>query len=90
MKKQVQLVISGIVQGVFFRASALAVARSLKLSGFVRNLSNGRVEVIAEGEEQALARMIEWCRKGPPGARIEEVEVTWAEATGQFQHFTIQ
>ncbi|MBI3999794.1 MAG: acylphosphatase [Candidatus Omnitrophica bacterium] len=90
MRKQVHLIISGIVQGVFFRAGTLAAARSLKLSGFVRNLSNGRVEVVAEGEEQILKRMIEWCRKGPPGARVEEMEVVWIEATGHFQHFTIR
>ncbi len=90
MKKQVHLIISGIVQGVFFRASVSQVARSLKLTGFVRNLSNGSVEVVAAGEEEFLNRMIDWCRKGPPGARVEQVEVNWKETTQAFEHFQIR
>ena len=90
MKKQVHLIISGVVQGVFFRASVSQVARLLKLTGFVRNLSNGNVEVVAAGEEGLINRMIDWCRKGPPGAQVEHVEVNWKEAAQVFEHFQIR
>ena len=89
MKKRVHLVISGIVQGVFFRASAAHTARMLGLTGLIRNLSNGCVEVVAEGEERMLEKMVEWCHKGPSGARVEHVEIEWSEAAGQFMRFQI-
>ena len=90
MNKQVHLIISGVVQGVFFRARASSAARSLKLSGYVRNLSNGDVEVVAEGGEAALQKMIDWCRRGPAGARVDQVEIKWEEPTNQFDHFQIR
>lgn len=76
-----------MVQGVFFRASAAQIARKLNLSGFVRNLSNGDVEVTAEGEEEMLKKMIEWCRQGPPGARVQNIEIEWNEPTHRFINF---
>ena len=90
MNKQVRLSISGFVQGVFFRASARARAQKLGLSGFVRNLPNGDVEVVAEGEENMLERMAAWCRQGPFGSRVDHVELRWAEATGRFNGFEIR
>ena len=90
VKKQVHIVISGMVQGVFFRASASSAARSLRLNGFVRNLSNGNVEVCAEGEEEVLKKMIEWCRKGPPSARVEHVEIKWSESANRFEGFQVR
>ena len=90
MRKKVHLVVSGIVQGVFFRASASKVAMSLKLTGFIRNLPNGAVEVFAEGEEEMLKRIIEWCRQGPPGAHVENVSIEWLEANNQFNSFQIR
>ena len=89
MNRRVRLLISGRVQGVFFRTSAARVARSLGLDGCVRNLPDGRVECIAEGEEEKLKRMIEWSQHGPPGARVEEVDVGWHEATREFRGFQI-
>ena len=90
VKKQVHLIISGMVQGVFFRASASGIARSLKLNGFIRNLSNGNVEVCVEGEEEALKKMLEWCRKGPPGARVEHVEIQRSESADRFEGFQVR
>ncbi len=89
MKKQVRLIISGIVQGVFFRGTTQRQARSLSLNGFVRNLSDGTVEVIAEGEEAYLNRLIEWCRKGPPGARVENIQIIWKD-TEDMKGFNIR
>ena len=71
-----RILITGRVQGVFFRASAKEMAERLGLSGEVRNLDNGMVEVIAYGPEDAVDRMVEWCRQGPPRAEVDSVEVT--------------
>ncbi|OGX06093.1 MAG: acylphosphatase [Omnitrophica bacterium RIFCSPLOWO2_12_FULL_50_11] len=88
MKKHARVLISGLVQGVFFRATAAYEARNHEVVGFARNLVDGRVEVVLEGEETSVRKMIEWCREGPPSARVEEVAVEWGEATHQFHSFT--
>jgi acylphosphatase len=71
------LVISGLVQGVFYRQSAVDEARSLGLDGWVRNLPDGSVEAEAEGERAAVEAFVAWCRRGPPSARVDRVEETW-------------
>ncbi len=81
--------ISGWVQGVFFRANTRRVAKSLGLKGFVRNLPDGRVEAVFEGEEEKVKRAIEWCHKGPPLARVSKVEVYWEEPQGDYDDFYI-
>ena len=90
MNKKVHLIISGRVQGVFFRASASRVARGLKINGFVRNLAGGNVELVGEGEEEALKRLADWCRKGPPGAQVTGVELDWQEPTGEVSGFNVR
>ncbi len=91
MKEYVRahLLISGVVQGVFFRAHTRDIARSLNLTGWVRNLRDGRVEVITEGPKDTIERLIEWCHTGPPGARVDAVETDWEEATGEFTDFVM-
>jgi acylphosphatase len=74
--RRVRLLIRGKVQGVFFRQSALARATELHLLGFVRNLPTGEVEAVAEGAADSIEFFIHWCGGGPPGARVEGVEVT--------------
>ena len=88
--RRVHLFISGRVQGVFFRSNTQDEARALGLTGLVRNLPDGRVEVVAEGEEEDLKELIKWCHKGPPGARVREVEVNWERFTGEFDQFQIR
>ena len=73
-----RFIISGKVQGVFFRASTRQQALSLNITGYARNLSNGGVEVFAAGTEQAVARLHQWLLQGPPTARVDRVEVTEA------------
>ena len=81
--RRVHLVVSGRVQGVFYRASCAREARARGLSGWVRNLPDGRVEVALEGPEPEVEAMIAWCREGPPAAWVDEVEIAREEATGE-------
>ena len=73
----VHIIVYGHVQGVFFRASAQARASELDLAGWVRNLSDGTVEIHAEGSKDAIGRFIEWCQKGPPSAKVSCCDVDW-------------
>jgi acylphosphatase len=82
MAVRVRVVVSGRVQGVFFRASCTEQARRRGLGGWVRNLPDGRVEAVFEGEEPQVDEMIEWCRHGPPGARVDAVETQAQEPIG--------
>jgi acylphosphatase len=72
--KAVRFLVGGKVQGVFFRASARDRAVALQLRGFARNLPDGRVEVLAIGEDDAVEEMAQWLHYGPPQARVEELE----------------
>jgi acylphosphatase len=73
--RRVRVVVSGRVQGVFYRADCAQHARALGLGGFVRNCPDGRVEAAFEGEPGAVADMIAWCREGPPLAAVDDVSV---------------
>ena len=75
--KRAHLLIGGRVQGVGFRYSTTIEADSLGLSGWVRNLPDGRVEVVAEGPRAVVERLIEWCRQGPRYAWVDKVDVDW-------------
>lgn len=75
--RRARAVISGRVQGVFFRAEARARARSLGLAGWVRNLPDGNVEAVFEGPEDHVGSMLRWCEQGPSGAQVGAVDVTW-------------
>lgn len=72
---RVRVNVRGRVQGVFFRAEAEARARSLGLGGWIRNEPDGSVSAVFEGDPQRVESMVEWCRRGPSGARVEEVDV---------------
>jgi len=82
--------VSGRVQGVFFRYETKSLADELGVKGWVRNLPDGRVEAVFEGEETLVRRMIDFCRKGPPGARVTGVEIEWEEYKGEFKGFAIR
>ncbi len=84
------LVIEGKVQGVFYRASAKEKADLLGLSGYVRNLNNGSVEVIAEGKHEDINQLIEWCWTGPTNARVTDIKITFSPLIGEFHNFHIQ
>ena len=84
-----EMVISGMVQGVFYRASAQEEARRLGLTGEVRNLPSGEVQAIAEGPKEQIEAFIAWCRRGPPSAQVEDVKVRWAEPRGDYRTFRV-
>jgi acylphosphatase len=89
MRRRVHLVIHGLVQGVFYRASTRDAAVRRGLTGWVRNLPDGSVECVAEGEEGALQALVAWCHDGPPGARVERVVEQWSDATGELDRFRV-
>ena len=89
-KVRANVKVSGIVQGVFFRAYTREKAVRLGVTGWVRNLYDGRVEGLFEGGEQAVSQLVTWCRKGPPGARVIDVEVEWGEYSGEFDTFFVE
>lgn len=88
--KRAHIWVSGWVQGVFFRSHTRDMALSLGLNGWVRNLPDGRVEAVFEGEDDALKQMVSWCHKGPASARVDDAEVEWEEPTGEFEDFSIK
>ncbi len=79
--------VSGKVQGVWFRGTTKDEADKLGLTGWVRNLPDGRVEAIFEGEKEKIEKAIQFCGKGPRGARVTAVEVSWESYTGEFKDF---
>jgi len=89
MIRKAVVVVHGIVQGVYYRYSTKNRADSLGLRGTVRNLPDGAVEVVAEGEEERITALIEWCRKGPRGARVDRVDVEWDKPSRAFTDFSI-
>ena len=87
-QKQWTMLVSGKVQGVYYRASTQAVARQLGLGGYARNLPDGRVEVVAEGPVEQLQALRNWCAEGPPAARVSDVHVTEVDGSdGGFNDF---
>jgi acylphosphatase len=90
VKAQVRIVVSGRVQGVFFRAATAQEARGLGLAGWVRNRLDGRVEIRAEGARGNLEMLVAWSNQGPPAARVVDVEVEWSEYAGTWNGFEVR
>jgi acylphosphatase len=87
LKVRAHVYVSGRVQGVFFRSETEEEALRRGVTGWVRNTPDGRVEAVFEGEKQKVDELIEFCRHGPPGARVGNVEVTWESYKGEFSGF---
>jgi acylphosphatase len=90
MKVRAHVFISGRVQGVFFRSETRRKAKIGEVKGWIRNLLDGRVEAIFEGEENAVNELIEFCRQGPPAARVTRLDVNLEKYTGEFKDFRIR
>ena len=85
-----QVYVTGRVQGVFFRAFTRERALALGLTGWVKNLPDGSVEIVCEGEDSSVASLLKWCRKGPPAAHVTDIEAAYAEPTGEFDSFVVE
>lgn len=90
MKVRAHVLIGGRVQGVFFRSETRHEANKLNVKGWVRNLQDGKVEAVFEGEEQAVKELIEFCKQGPPAARVTQLDVDWENYTGEFKSFEMR
>jgi acylphosphatase len=90
MKARAHVFISGRVQGVFFRSETKHETTKHGLSGWVRNLPDDRVEAVFEGEQEDVKKLLEFCKKGPPGAEVTRIDVSWETYSGEFRGFEIR
>ena len=88
-KKRAHVIISGRVQGVFFRMETQKAAQLYGVSGWVRNKSDGTVEAMFEGDEKSVDLILEWCSKGSSPAKVEKTDINWKDYTGEFDEFKI-
>jgi acylphosphatase len=89
-RRRVHVWVSGRVQGVFFRAATRDQARALGVLGWVRNLPDGGVEIVAEGDGLNIEAFLDWCRRGPPRAVVESIEVLEESPEGRFESFEVR
>jgi acylphosphatase len=87
--KRIHIYVSGLVQGVYFRQNTMIQAELLGLKGWVRNLTDGRVEIICEGSDESVDRLTAWCNIGPGGARVESINIQQEEFKNEFNKFRI-
>ncbi len=90
MKTRIRIIASGIVQGVFFRSSVREKAFDLNVNGWVKNRPDGKVEAVFEGEKFAVMEVVGFCRKGPPGARVDGMEIIKEDYENEFSSFDIR
>ncbi|TAN44174.1 MAG: acylphosphatase [Candidatus Methanoperedens sp.] len=90
MNYRVYVLVSGKVQGVFFRSGTKKIADELHLTGWVRNKDDGRVEAVFEGDKEIVDKMVEWCRKGPDYADIKDIQVISEKYIGEFKDFSVR
>ncbi len=88
-KVRAHAIISGRVQGVFFRAETRDEAERHEVGGWVKNRSDGTVEALFEGNEAAVSKVLEWCKSGPPQARVKDVDIDWKDYKGEFDSFRV-
>lgn len=89
MPARIRITVYGMVQGVGFRYFTLRLAKKLKLGGYVKNMSGGNVEVVAEGEKHNLLRLVEELRIGSPGSFVNNLHIKWEDPKNEFDEFTI-
>jgi len=87
---QLHIRVFGDVQGVFFRSGTQSEAQKLGLTGWVRNVDDDSVEIMAEGGKLQLGKLLEWCSHGPTGATVSDVKHEWLEGAGTFHAFSIR
>lgn len=89
-KVRAHVFVKGKVQGVYFRQNMRIVSKRHGVNGWVRNLKDGRVEAILEGDEGSVNDVIEWCHAGPPEAKVEDVKVEYESFTGEYDNFSVR
>jgi acylphosphatase len=87
---RIRIIVSGRVQGVFFRAAAAAQAHALGITGWVQNLIDGSVEIVCEGKRRNLEILLAWAHQGPPHARVDRVNAQWEPCQGKFARFEVR
>lgn len=90
MKVRAHVFVNGRVQGVFFRSETRYEAKKRGVKGWIRNMPDDRVEAVFEGKEESVKELIEFCRRGPRGARVTGINVIWESYTGEFRDFKIR
>ncbi len=90
MKSRVHVIVSGSVQGVFFRSEIENLAIENGVTGWVKNLPDGRVEAIFEGEEQSILKLVEFCKRGPPLAKVEKVSISKEAFREEYTDFRVK
>ena len=88
--KRAHIIVHGYVQGVFFRHYARKTALSLGLKGYVRNMADGTVEVVAEGSKEKINELIKFCKKGTEGAEVSNVDIKFEKASNEFEGFEVR
>lgn len=83
------VIVSGTVQGVFFRMETQRAAESRGVNGWVRNKADGTVEAVFEGPKDRVTSVLDWCRQGPPRATVDKVDVSWEDYTGEYKGFRV-
>ncbi len=87
--KRIRIIVTGKVQGVFFRQALKVMAKKNNVFGWVKNLKDGRVEAVLEGAEEKVSRLVEWSHGGPANARVEDVEIHNEKFSGEFLKFDV-
>ena len=87
--QRIRIFVTGKVQGVFFRQSLKVMAKKNDVSGWVKNLTDGRVEAVLEGNEEQIGRLLEWAHRGPANARVEDVEICNEKFSNEFSKFDV-
>ncbi|MCJ8305513.1 MAG: acylphosphatase [Nitrosopumilus sp.] len=86
---RIRIFVTGKVQGVFFRQALKVMAKKNNIFGWVKNLKDGRVEAVLEGDEEKISRLVEWAHGGPANARVEDVEICDEKFTNEFSKFDV-
>ena len=87
--QRIRIIVTGKVQGVFFRQALKVMAKKNDIFGWVKNLTDGRVEAVLEGDEEKISRLVKWSHGGPANARVEDVEIHNEKFSGEFSKFDV-
>ena len=88
--KSVHILVTGKVQGVFFRQATKVIAIKNHVTGWVKNLESGQVEILLEGEDQNVNSIVEWCHNGPANSRVDEIKIEQQKFSGQYLNFEVR